>query len=366
MILQITKFFAGKAVFWANIAVAAVYLLSAYAGHVDPRYVGYIAVLGLAYPVMLCLLLAFAVVWAFLGWRRLWVTAAALALTLPQVLAFCPLNFGSKMHDFRLMTYNTFHMVNPDGGKASVFDEVMKYEPDFVCMQESTTVPLFKHCTSSAEQWAELQKIYPYMNTANETSLSVMSKTPVRLISSYKNNEYFCYAIYETKVQGTQMFVINAHLESIGLTPSDKKIYMQLTSPSEKKSIKGVRSKLLTKLNHAFNNRASQAEELRQKADSLHTAHPDAEIMICGDFNDTPYSYAYLTARGDFNDAYCDGGTGPVITYNRNRFYFHIDHILYSGGRFKAVHCRRGTSLVSDHYPVIADFKIEKKTKQHK
>ena len=36
--------------------------------------------------------------------------------------------------------------------------------------------------------------------------------------------------------------------------------------------------------------------------------------MICGDFNDTPYSYAYLTAKGDLCDAYRDGGFGPMKT----------------------------------------------------
>ncbi len=364
MKLLITKFIVAKAAFWTNVAVAAVYLLSAYAGHVDPRLFGYVPILGLAYPVMLCLLLAFVAVWAFLGWRRLWVSAASLALTLPQVLAFCPLNFGEKKHNFRLMTYNTFQLATD--GKTTVFDEILKYEPDFVCLQESPNVSAFKNHISSPGQLDELKKAYPYMVSDRASSLSVMSKTPVRIIKEYSNFDSYCYAICRTTVKGTTLFVINTHLESIKLTPSDKKIYMQLTSPSEKKSIEGVRTQLLGKLNHAFKNRADQAEELRQMADSLQTAHPDAEIMICGDFNDTPHSYAYLTVRGDFSDAYCDGGTGPVITYNLNRFYFHIDQILYSGGRFEAVRCRRGTSRVSDHYPVIADFRIDEKTKQHK
>ena len=84
--------------------------------------------------------------------------------------------------------------------------------------------------------------------------------------------------------------------------------------------------------------------------------------MICGDFNDTPYSYAYLTAKGDLCDAYRDGGFGPMKTYYRNRFYFHIDHILYSGDFLDATACRRGSSRASDHYPLVADFMIKKPT----
>ncbi len=366
MKLLITRFIVGKALFWANVAVAAVYLLSAYAGHIDPRYFGYVSILGLAYPVMLCLLLAFVVVWAFLGWRRLWVTVAALALSLPQVLAFCPINVKGGKHDLRVMTYNVYHMMDPDGGRKSVFDDVEKFSPDIICMQETADVSVFKERTSSPEQWERLQKMYPYMETFPNLSFGVMSKTPMRTLECFTNKDTYCYAIHQTVVKGTTLYLINVHLESIGLTPSDKRMYMRLTSPSEKKSIKGVRSRLFSKLDHAFRCRAAQAEELHQKADSLLTAHPDAEVMICGDFNDTPYSYAYLTARGDFNDAYRDGGLGPVITYNQNRFYFHIDHILYSGGRYKAVGCQRGTSRVSDHYALIADFRIDEKKKQHK
>lgn len=355
--------FAVKTAFWLNIAVAAVYIASAYAGYADPRSCGYLSLLVLAFPIFLVALLCFAVLWTVVCRRNLWVTGAAIVLTIPQLLAFCPLNFGSELsekHDFRIMTYNTFGMPEAEQG-ATIADEILLYNPDFVCMQETPDTQGIKYRYKGL-LWDELTARYPHIDVCLTTSLGYLSKRPVKTVEVYDDNKYFCYAVYQSSIGNRLAFIINTHLESIGLTKSDKRLYMGLTSPKQKHSIRGVRSRLMSKLRNAFEQRAEQAEIIRAKADSLHTAQPEAVVMICGDFNDTPYSYAYLTAKGDLCDAYRDGGFGPLKTYYRNRFYFHIDHILYSGDFLDATACRRGSSQASDHYPLVADFMIKKPT----
>lgn len=345
--------------FWTNVAVVVAYLLSAYIGYVDPRSCGYLSLLGLAYPAFLVALLCFVVLWAFAGWRRLWISGAALLLTLPQLLAFCPLHFGSGGDsDFRVMTYNTYGMPMDDTTE-TVAHEILRQNADFVCLQEAPDLDGIKY-RFKGELWDSLSARLPYIDVADNTSMGYMSRQPVTTLEVHDNGQYFCYAIYQTSLANRPAFIINAHLESIGLTKSDKRLYMGLTSPKRAPTIRGVRSRLMSKLRHAFERRAAQAETLRAKADSLQTKHPEAVVMICGDFNDTPYSYSYLTARGDFGDAYADGGLGPVVTYNRNRFYFHIDQILYRDSRVDAVACRRGSSPASDHYALVADFKVRK------
>lgn len=347
---------------WTNAAIAVAYLLSAFIGYADPRSCGYLSLLGLAYPLFLVAMLAFAVLWAFAGWRRLWISGAALVLTIPQLAAFCPVNFGSPATDgsgFRLMTYNCFGMPAGDGVTETAADEILRQDADFVCLQETPSVAGMKAHFNS-DVWGAVTRRYSYIDAGDTTSLGYMSKHAVTTLEVHDNGQYFCYAVYKTTLGGLPTYIINAHLESIGLTKSDKRLYMGLTSPRSRHSIRGVRSRLMSKLRHAFEQRAAQAEELRAKADSLQVAHPEAVVMICGDFNDTPYSYAYLTARGDFSDAYADGGLGPVVTYNRNRFYFHIDQILYLDSRVEAVACSRGESPASDHYALVADFAVKK------
>lgn len=354
-----------RTLMWLNAVVAVAYVASAYAGYVDPHYFAIVSLLGLAYPVMLILLLCFVGVWLAVRslncWRNLWICGIALVLTVPQLLAFCPLKglFRSgKLADFRLMSYNVYEIRHAEG-EPSPLDEILENDPDFVCLQEMPTVEALDK-SKNDDRWKQIRKKYPYVETAKTTSVGFMSKQPAEMIEERSDMHYFGYAIYKTTIADSKAYIINVHLESIGLNDSDKQLYMKLTSKHPQ--VRGVRSQLMSKLCVAFRNRALQAKEIRQKADSLQRYNSDATVMICGDFNDTPYSYAYLTARGNFADAYCDGGVGPMITYNRNRFYFHIDQILYSDRQIEAVACRRGTSKASDHYAVIADFKIKKKT----
>lgn len=355
------KHIAIKTAIWANAAIAVAYLASAYVGYADPRSCGYLSLLGLAYPIFLVAVLAFAGLWAFAGWRRLWISGAALVLTIPQLIAFCPVNLDSAIangHDFRLMTYNCYGMA-ADSQTETVANEILRYDADFVCLQETPNVAGMKAHMERSE-WDSIAAHYRYIGAGDNTSIGYMSKSPATTLEMHDNGHYFCYAVYHTTLGGLPAYIINAHLESIGLTLHDKQLYMGLTSPrGGEHSIRGVRSQLMTKLRHAFERRAEQAMELRCKADSLQQAHPEAVVMICGDFNDTPYSYAYLTARGDFSDAYASAGLGPVVTYNRNRFYFHIDHILYLDTKVEATACRRGQSAASDHYALVANFNIK-------
>ena len=79
---------------------------------------------------------------------------------------------------------------------------------------------------------------------------------------------------------------------------------------------------------------------------------------MAGDFNDVPgcYTLEYLADLG-FHNVYSEIGCGPDITYNSDRFYFRIDHVLYRGA-LQPLSIRRGRIRSSDHYPLIVDFAI--------
>ena len=53
-------------------------------------------------------------------------------------------------------------------------------------------------------------------------------------------------------------------------------------------------------------------------------------IIVCGDFKDTPISYTHRVISKGLVDAFENSGSGLGISYNQNRFYFRIDHILTS------------------------------------
>ena len=73
--------------------------------------------------------------------------------------------------------------------------------------------------------------------------------------------------------------------------------------------------------------------------------------IVCGDFNDTPISYAYHKIKGDMTDAFANTGLGQGITYHENRFWFRIDFIMHSLA-FESYNCTVDKVKYSDHYPV--------------
>ena len=145
--------------------------------------------------------------------------------------------------------------------------------------------------------------------------------------------------------------VYNVHLRSFGFTGEDKQFYNDLTTFSGKEEFSQVKPKLISKLNAAARHRARQARLLKAHIDKT-----GGNIIVCGDFNDTPNCYAIRTISGDcMHDAYVENAFGPTITYNADRFYFRIDHVLYKGA-LDAVNIERGSQDYSDHYPLLTTF----------
>lgn len=351
----------------ANFLLVALYLLSAYVGYASPFVTGYLTLSGLAYPVFLLLLLLTIPLWLMVKRRYALINIAVIMVTLPQFLAFFPMNlhFGydepADSGTFKVMTYNVFNFQNNDtankGRIHPTLTELLKYDADFICIQETADLRLLARNEQDNTQYKLLLKRYPYTLINDRTSLGYLSKQPTTLLRTLKGSRYFSAEIYRTTLGGDTTLLLNTHLESIGLTESDKQLYMELTSVNDNdKTLHGVRSQLMDKLTKAFRNRSKQAAQIATALDSLRHEFPGKSIIVCGDFNDTPYSYAYLTVKGDMHDAYTDAAFGPTYTYNQNRFYFKIDHLLYEGN-IEAVNTVRGSARSSDHYPIISTFK---------
>ena len=357
-----------KILIWITAVITAAYLVSSFIGYANPKNCGFLAISGIAYPLILIAVLASLLFWLVVRRKYALIPAVALLATVPQILAFTPLHYnrfwsGRLDSDFTVMTYNTFGFRGMEIGETNpTVKEILKYDADFVCLQETPRIKRLKQLMDDSQRTL-LEKRYPYMGGTDSTSMCYLSKSPVKIIHSYKDNRYFAFCAYETQALGKKAVFINLHLESIGLTPSDKELYMELTSVSNKdKTLRGVRSRLMTKLSNAFKRRAEQAKMVRGYIDSLQTASPGTRIFVCGDFNDTPYSYSYLTIKGNLNDAYTDAGIGPTYTYNANRFYFRIDQLFYEADGIEAVSTRRGNSRSSDHYPIVSIFRKKQST----
>ena len=149
------------------------------------------------------------------------------------------------------------------------------------------------------------------------------------------------------------MTVFSLHLRSFALDQSDKNAYRDLTElqPDGKRSAIGT---MLHKITEANVSRARQAVKLL----SFIRLYGGPDVIVCGDFNDCPDCYAiHKLNDAGFRSVYPEVGLGPMITYNSDRFYFCIDHILTRGG-IRPLSIRKDRVRYSDHYPLIATLEL--------
>lgn len=335
-------------------------VLSAYGGFIPPRLWALPSVLALAFPYLLILSLLVAVAW--LVGRRIF-TAIAGGLTMvacwPVATAACPVAFSSEPENpcFSLMTYNVYDLQDYQHPEATGYSrslgEVIRSKADIVCLQELYNLPRLNAELSS--QSDSLRRLYPYIIKGKPfegsyTPFMLLSKFPAREVPIPERYWADC-ALYRVQLPGQVIHVLNVHLTSYQLTQSERQVVSNIRSlRSARESLKMDRP-LYDKLSVAFRDREECSRAIRELIDSI-----PGPLVICGDFNDVPGSYAYRTIRGnDISDAVAKTTFGPMITYHAHGFLFHIDQVLYRGD-LRPNSALRGSIRSSDHYPLTVIF----------
>jgi endonuclease/exonuclease/phosphatase family metal-dependent hydrolase len=141
--------------------------------------------------------------------------------------------------------------------------------------------------------------------------------------------------------------VYNIHLASNWLNESD---YGFISKPNQKSIIKGVLA-IIRKMKKGYKRRAEEADAISRHMQSC--PHP---IIICGDFNDTPLSYAYQTIKGSLTDGFRSSGKGLGTSFI-NLPGLRIDYILHDPS-FKSINYKKHNQVLSDHHPISCDIII--------
>ena len=374
-ILRIVKWTA--IVLHCLLAVALV--ASAWGGLVKPERGWFIPMLTLGLPVLLALAVIDIVVVAVMRkWKWLLVMLAALIVAWPTARNITPLNVVSFKPDvnpadstqFTLITYNVECFGRYDTTN-HVPNESMRYildrEPDIVLVQEGSPERDYLRLTQLESMMDEFNRKYPYHSDGNR-DLLIFSKYPysvgpdieVRPVASsvnYVGGQYHYYAkTFDVEMPQRRVRFINVHLQSTGLSNLDKMHYRELLHghlPQHDETT-AVTHSVSEKMGNAFRQRAFEARNVRKLLNESPT-----DVIIAGDFNDTPGSFVYRTIKGDdMTDAWTECGLGPIYTFRNNLMLFKIDQVLYRGN-LEAIDVRCEREGESDHYPLVATFRMK-------
>lgn len=361
----------------------AALIAAAYGGCISPGNGAFVIP---SLVILLPVITAIALIWLCVllithRWRNAIAIAAVLLTATPTLWLVCPVNLTKPDTDGKqtitLLTYNVavlYPHFKHDPSPA--MRKILDVNADIVMMQEVPHHIVTGHYETSQTLETYLDEMnakYPY-RSQNDDDIVIMSKYPFTMktiakpiIGTDPNGEFYKiwhhYVLaFDVKIGGEDITFVNAHLQSYGLTNSIRRILksdsLEVPAPIPPEIPVGKSSRLQM-LSEAFALRGAQAREVRSWLD-----HAPANLILCGDFNDTAGSYAYRTLRGnDMNDAFSETGLGPVNTFGKYFMYFKIDHVLYRG-------CMRAVSSyvdksvnVSDHYPLVTKFVITNKTK---
>lgn len=354
-------------IFATNIIAIVLLLLSIFSWTVLPSKITIIAYLGLIFPITLFINIVYLILWtATWRWKYALVQLIVIACCWQPISTCFPVHMRQdKMPEnrFKVLTYNvrSFNWLRGDSARKNpIFDYVLESNADIVCFQEfSVATKKDKRSIISEQELNNIMKDYPHRSiirfgkSTKKTSshiygIAVYSKFPIEESAKVPLESIYNGSVMHTlTIQGKKVNLVVNHLESNRLTTEDKKLYKDFLKSRDRESFDEMALNLQEKLGTAYKIREEQVNVIRKLMEQKKS---DATI-ICGDFNDTPLSYAYHTMKKDLVDSYANTGFGQGITYHENYFWVRIDYIMHSLG-IQSYNCTVDKVKYSDHYPV--------------
>ncbi|WP_073170909.1 endonuclease/exonuclease/phosphatase family protein [Tangfeifania diversioriginum] len=305
---------------------------------------------GLGYPVFLGLNLFFIVLWLLVNPRYMWFSAIAIVLGLGTLSRF--VQFSGKTietGDVKVLSYNVMHFAgNKDLSPKETADEIKNFlleqKPDIICMQE---VRLWKNSIFNlGETVEELDFINHYQFARSSTTFGsvTLSRFPIVNMGEIRFENSRNITIYTDLLIGSDTVrVFNVHLQSYQIDPG-KYSFIE-SGVDDEKDLDDMRE-VGARFKKGFQLRAKQVRKIREYIDDS-----PYHVLVCGDFNDPPVSYAYRQLRKGLNDAFVESGSGIGRTYVGKLPSFRIDYIFHSPG-FESYNFQTYDYMNSDHLPV--------------
>jgi endonuclease/exonuclease/phosphatase family metal-dependent hydrolase len=354
-----------------NIIAALLFLAGANVIYFDAEKFWFIGLLTLALPYILFALVFFFFLWAFTF--RIWffISLLAIGVSWRAVVNIFPVHFPPSFslqknpNTLRVMNWNVEHFdilehkTHPET-KQSMIDLIKEYQPDVACFQEMVGgdddaainyLGDFKRLLGFSEYYYSYENRFNF-DRIHHFGIITFSKYPILnkqtiSIAPHDYNSTFQYV--DLLINSDTIRVFNIHLQSLKFSLTNRQYLDKPTltdsSVTESKSIIG-------KLKRGFLKRAIQSNKIREAIEQ--SPYP---VIVCGDFNDVPNSYAYTKIGKGMQDAFVQKGLGFGRTFSGISPTLRIDNI-FTDKKFVIDQFTRVAKKLSDHYPLITDVSL--------
>ena len=345
-----------------NFGLVLSLLLAYLAPYLSPAIFWPVAFFGLGFPVIVGANLAISVFWLFLKPRCALISLLAVLSGINPVSRQWQWNNNSGQRIQKSITVVSFNVHDFSGlldgsQKVSTRKEIFKFlhdtKPQIVCLQDMPFYfPDRNLILPALASDLKMKHFFPlageHRNKHRSSGTSLLTSFPV-VASGEVSDRGISFAIYaDMVIKQDTVRVYSIHLASTKLYGGKELLTTQGIAESGKRGIPRRIFGIILRLKSAFIKRASQSDIL-----SNSIGRSPYPVIVCGDFNDTPLSYALHTIRHGLKDSFVSCGNGFGRTYGEATFPLRIDYVLASPGFDFKDHQTSYTRL-SDHLPVVA------------
>lgn len=351
---------------WSILFFSVIVLVSYLSPILSPEKYWWIALLGLTYPFLVFILFILLALSFIFRWKTRWWLMVVFIIGLPIHGRFFAWNMPQNKDDkaLKLMSYNVrlFDVYNwiQDKKPEETRDEILGYikneSPDVFCVQEF-------YSDRSSNPFINSEKIVETGNFTDyhqqlvietikkDFGIAIFTKLPVleRGVVGDKSPSIFCIYVDVLYEQDT-VRIYNTHLRSVRFQLEDYKFFNE--SPLDFDGQTNGLKSIIKKLKNAYPARVEQANAILK-----HALESNREVIICGDFNDTPASYVYNLFYNQFNDAFKESAFGFGRTYVGKVPAGRIDYIFHSS-KLVVENFGIQKQVLSDHLAIKAYFSV--------
>ena len=360
----------------SNCTIALFFLAGAFVRYFNPAAWWFLGLFTLILAYLLLALLIFFVFWLFK--RSFWCCISLITIILGWhavvnvfSLSFSSFSMQKKPGSLRVMTWNVeqfniLYAKEHPGVKQEMFDLINEYDPDIACFQEVVAGDKRK----GINYFPAIQKalhfkddFYSYsvkddFDNYHHFGRAIFSKYPIinkQTVVNYPNDYNATFQYIDILKEGDTIRVFNVHLQSLKFT-KDNLNYLDNAGLNSDSNITESRN-IVSKIKTGFLKRAIQANFIKDEID--HSPYP---VIVCGDFNDVPNSYAYETIGHGLQNAFVKKGTGIERTFTGISPTLRIDNI-FADKKFTVLQFTRVKKRLSDHFPILSDLILTQNTK---
>ena len=341
-----------------NVIAVAALLMSYAANYLNPKIYFTAALCGLFYPYILFFNGLFIVLWLFRVRKYCFISLITILIgfhSFQRFFQFRGQDVPAESADLiKVLSYNVqiFGLYNNDNKQDEIIHFLREEMPDIVCLQEycQTNTQLVRQINDSLN--AKDYYLYtPLSRGKYQFGMVIFSKFPIvnRGTISFKDAKTNHAMFVDVKINDDTVRVYNVHFQSIYFGAEDYLFAQQATSSTDLSNdeLKKNSIRIARKIKRGFAKRSLQADTL-----SNHIKLSPYKTIICGDFNDTPWSYTYKQVCNLAADSFVNSGKGRGYTMIINHLLsFRIDYIFHDKS-FKSYGFTTTKSNASDHFPI--------------